>query len=692
MKMSLALLLVARAGANKANPLGEVLSLMADLSAKVTKEKEAEAKAYKEYFEWCDDVSKNKQNEITTATAQKGKLEATIDELTANIQAADTKIGELAADISTSEADLASATAIRQKEAADFANGEKELVDVIDTLARAVTILEREMQKNPAALAQMSNNGLQGIVQSLSAVVDAAAFSASDKQRLTALVQSQQGTADDDSELEFGAPAAATYKTHSSNIFDVLEDLKEKAEAELGSLRQAETSAAHNYGMLKQSLEDQLTNDNKDKDATTSNKAAAEENKAIAQGDLEVTTADLKAGKEALEVASSTCMQVAADHQTTVAARESELKVIAQAIQILKETTSGAEGQTYSLIQVNSAIQSHADLARSEVVTLVKKLAREHHSAALAQLASRIAAVVRYGSASGDDPFAKVKGLITDMISKLEQTAASEETEKAYCDDEMAKTELKKGELEATSAKLTTKIDQAAARSAQLKSEVKELQAELATMASEQASATQWRHDEHATYVQAKADLELGLEGTRKALSVLRNYYATGAALLQQPAVPEMHSAATGAGDSIIGILEVVESDFADNLAKTETEEATSEEAYDKDTQEFKVTKTKKDQDVKYKTQEYTGLDKSISELSSDRETTDTELSAVNEYYSKLKDRCIAKPETYESRKARREAEITGLKEALRILESETAFTQKGRRGHHMRGALTAGH
>jgi len=57
-------------GASAANPLGEVISLMNELAAKVTKDKEAEAKAYKEYFEWCDDVSKNKKNEITTATAR----------------------------------------------------------------------------------------------------------------------------------------------------------------------------------------------------------------------------------------------------------------------------------------------------------------------------------------------------------------------------------------------------------------------------------------------------------------------------------------------------------------------------------------------------------------------------------------------------------------------------------------------
>merc|ERR1719271_1387479 len=95
-------------------------------------------------------------------------------------------------------------------------------------------------------------------------------------------------------------------------------------------------------------------------------------------------------------------------------------------------------------------------------------------------------------------------------------------------------------------------------------------------------------------------------------------------------------------------------------------------------TQDNKVTKTMKDQDVKYKTQEYTTLDKEIGEWSGDLEGVKTELSAVLEYYEKLKDRCIAKPETYEERKKRREAEIAGLKEALKILENETAFVQRG--------------
>merc|ERR1719191_1245417 len=156
-------------------------------------------------------------------------------------------------------------------------------------------------------------------------------------------------------------------------------------------------------------------------------------------------------------------------------------------------------------------------------------------------------------------------------------------------------------------------------------------------------------------------------------------------AVMQQPAMPEKHSKAGGAGGSIVNILEVVESDFAKNLATEETQEADAAAEYEKTSQENKITKTLKEQDVKYMTQEFKGLDKDIAELSSDRETSSTELSAVMDYSGKLNERCIAKPETYEERKKRREAEIAGLKEALSILNGE-ALVQRRKRsfaGHH---------
>merc|ERR1719149_615136 len=325
-----------------------------------------------------------------------------------------------------------------------------------------------------------------------------------------------------------------------------------------------------------------------------------------------------------------------------------------------------------------------------EVVGLIKKLAKEQHSAALAQLASRIGAVIRYGSQAGEDPFAKVKGLIADMIAKLASEAKNEASEKAYCDEELAKTAAKKGELDNDLSKLTSKIDVALSKSAGLKEDVKALQAELAKLSKEQSEMDSIRAEEKGAYDTAKADLELGISGVQKALGVLRDYCQGSAAFvqnpaqldafMQQPAAPLAHSASSGAGGSIIDILEVVEADFSKNLAAEETQEADAVATYEKTTQENKLSNTMKSQDAKYKTKEHKALDKSISDLSGDKETTGTELSAVMDYYGKLKGRCIAKPETYEDRKARREAEVAGLKEALEILENETAFMQKGKR------------
>merc|ERR1719262_373031 len=139
-------------------------------------------------------------------------------------------------------------------------------------------------------------------------------------------------------------------------------------------------------------------------------------------------------------------MQVAADHEVTIKSRAEELKVIAEAKKILAETSAGAVEQTYSLLQVgvSSRMRTRADLANTEVVTLVKQLAKKHHSAALAELASKISAVLQYGTANGEDPFAKVKGLIRELIDRLPAEAQAEATEKAYCDEQMAKTEAKK--------------------------------------------------------------------------------------------------------------------------------------------------------------------------------------------------------------------------------------------------------
>jgi len=294
----------------------------------------------------------------------------------------------------------------------------------------------------------------------ISTVIDAAALTSSDKAKLMALVQS---SSDDD---DAGAPAPDSYKNHSGGIVDILNDMKEKAEKELSELQKVEADAKHSFNMLKQSLEGQIAANTKDMEEQKSAKAAAEEQKATDEADLAVTTKDLANSKDELAKATQGCLTTASDHEATIASRNEELGVIADAKKILQETTAGAVEQSYSFVQ--TAMMTRVELKRGEITAIIKGLARSHHSAALAQLASRINVVMQYGGSSSDI-FAKVKGLINDMIAKLEKEAEADAAEKAYCDEEMAKTEAKKSELEDEIEKLTTKIDQAASKSVGLK-------------------------------------------------------------------------------------------------------------------------------------------------------------------------------------------------------------------------------
>ena len=70
-----------------------------------------------------------------------------------------------------------------------------------------------------------------------------------------------------------------------------------------------------------------------------------------------------------------------------------------------------ADRQTYSLFRESSsvALQTSTDLKSLEVVTMVRRLAAQEHTAADVQLASCITAIMKFGAGADDDPFVRVK-------------------------------------------------------------------------------------------------------------------------------------------------------------------------------------------------------------------------------------------------------------------------------------------
>merc|ERR1719436_179238 len=656
--VTLGLLSVACAG--EVTPIGKVLQLLSDLQSKIIGEGENAHKVFSEFAEWCEDRSKDLHFAIDTGKSEVASLKATIAEEVALTGALNAKVEKLSGEIATDEADLKAATEIRAIENAAFVAEDAELSEVVGTLKRAIAILKREMAKTGTQILLQLRNA-NSVVQALSVIVQASMLSSADGQRLTALVQSSQGSQDGDEDV--GEPDAAVYKGHSADIIYTLEDLLAKADDQLSTARKTETANLHNFQLLKQSLEDEIKFGNADMAEAKKGLAESAEKQAVANGDLTVTSKDLAADIATLADLHQNCLTKAQDYEAATKSRDEELKALAEAKKAIAENTGGADSITYGLNQVSffQSARSQQLSSGTDVARFVRDLAQKQKSSALAMLASRIASAMRSSTGTGDDPFAKVKGLIADMIAKLEAEAEADATHKAYCDKELAETNVKKADKEAEIEKLSTKIDQMSARSAQLKQEVAATQAEMDKL----------RKEENAVYVTEKADMEQGLEGVKMALKILRDYYAKD---------DKAHEEAAGAGESIIGLLEVVESDFSKQLAEIMATEASAVRTYEQETKDNEIEKTAKTQDVKYKTKEFSDLDKAVAEASADRSGVQTELNAVNEYLASLLKQCTAVPETYAERKQRRAAEIAGLKQALSILDGETALLQQNAR------------
>merc|ERR1719361_1301191 len=275
-------------------------------------------------------------------------------------------------------------------------------MDIVDTLGRAIAIIAREMKKSNS-VSMMQLKSASSITQALSVLVQASMISTSDASKLTALVQSAHESEDADADVN--APDPAIYKSHSGDLLATLQGLFDKAEGQLAELRKTETTNVHNFQLLRQSIEDELTYGNKELVEAKEGLAAAGEKKATAEADLAATAKDLAADTKTLGDLHADCLAKATDFEDETKSRGGELKALHEAKKAIKEMTAGAESLSYGLNQVSllqrskrSKLSSRADLANFEAVQIVRDLARKHGSPALAQLAARMSTAMSASS------------------------------------------------------------------------------------------------------------------------------------------------------------------------------------------------------------------------------------------------------------------------------------------------------
>jgi len=670
------LMMLAPALAEKASgsAVQKVIELLDEMKAKITSDLEAESAAMEEYLSFCDGETKEKIFAIKTADASIQDLSAIIEESKATIAAKDDEVATLGTVISDKTKELDAATKVREAENADFVAAEKELMTSIDECSRAAVALEKglsllQMRGGHRGKARKAlKKQLAAVENAMKTILAAAWVDASSARRLKSLLQQSSNAADaDDLSLSLHQPQAkqVAYESKSGGIIEAVKEMQAKAEGELSELRKGEMASAHEFKMLEQSLTGEISHNQDKASSATKAKAAAEETLATSEGDLVATKKTKAADEEYSANLKTECETAASEWASRQASAKAEMGAIDKASEIL------SSGVT-ALVQTGAHKKSLDDdsddeeddpqsALRQKLITKIQRLGRKFHSFGLMQLAS----------VASSDPFVKIRGLIEDMIEKLLKEAQEEATQKAFCDKEMGASKKTESEKIATTEKLQTRIDGNEAKIAELTDAIKTLEAEVADIDKAQSEATAIRTKEKTDNLAAIKDFRDSAEAVVAAMGVLKSFYEGGAFIQtksQKSTRPEFGGAKTDTGSSIISVLEVAESDFTTLLAETETEEDAAADAYAKQTEENKIAKATKMADAKAKESEVKSLTVELGHAKEDFESTSSELDAVQAYIEKLKPQCEEKAMSYEEKKAAREAEIAGLKEALEIL------------------------
>jgi len=361
--------------------------------------------------------------------------------------------------------------------------------------------------------------------------------------------------------------------------------------------------------------------------------------------------------------------------------RAEEIDAIAQAIEILTNAVHPLAKKHLPQLAQTSFVQIDNISLQKRVAQFLAAKGHQINSRVLVQLAAR----------AQDDPFKKVKKMIQDLITRLLEEANQEAEHKGWCDTELATNEQTRKQKADEIDSLSAKIDQLQADIDKLAQDIADLNAAIAEIDAAVAQATETRTQEHATNMETIKDAKDAQAAVSQAMTILKEFYANAAdATALNQYVPtaaddapetwdQAYKGMQGSSGGVLGMLEVIESDFARLEAETTADEEQAAAEYKEFMRVSALDKLSKSKDVEHKTYVKEQKEAAHATAVTDRENTQKELDAALAYYEKLKPSCVDAGVSYEDRVARRKEEIESLQEALRILEGEdfeVAFLQ----------------
>jgi len=662
----IALTLLAAANAAQITPVESVINLLEKLEKQTMEEGKAEAAGYDKFACFCKEQADEKLYAITKADQKIELLTAESKALQGDI----TNLNKEIADLNTEISDLTGTCEAEQK-ARDAAFNAYAITR--DDLSGAISGCDE-------AIALLKGGQAPGLIQ---------------KKIETALKK--------------GGEDPAGFKFHSGEIIELMMDTLKKFKVNKNDLDAEEAEKKHTFDMAQGARFNQIKALTASLEEATKEAGAKENRKFEADEECDKTKEDRTADNTFMDDLTSQCEAKAVAWDARSKTRSNELTAIDGAIATLKGEVSGnyaANKKLVGLVSEHSQVsktgkkghwvwveddqasvnflqkkQVHSHNKKQivhKMMAYIKEQAKKLNSDQLSALAIRMK----------EDHFVKVRGMIKDLIAKLEADASAEADQKAWCDAEMEKSTSKRdeniGEMEGDLASKSS----AEAKIAKLEEEIATLMSEVAELTKALNEATQLRGEEKAENTKTIADATAGLAGTTKAMKILKDFYDN--ALIQTKAEykpPKGDASGMTVGDlapdsfegdfsgnqdaatGIIGQLDVIKSDFEANIEATKTAEQDADDEFTSYKSDTETDISTKEGDIKSKEGEVASTKGDLAEYKDDLATHSTLKAEALAELAKLQPACVDTGSDYAEKVARREQEIESLKNAYVIFD-----------------------
>jgi hypothetical protein len=670
------------------HPIEKVISMLQGLSAKAESEGKEEALAYEKYEYFV----KNSVKELNAAIKQEN---TDIEELTDLINSKEKakevltgQIADLTQELQDLDSEMKTASSNRGDEA-DIYDEKKEALELtIDGCQQCLTILEGSKDNTDTGLLQKK---VAALVPLLSSKASAKELSLLQE----VAVRPTQKAAGDRTAHEKG------YAFKSGSVVELLKGLESKFQDELLETEKAETNSLNAFALANAARQDLIDAASASKTARTKELGQTEEDLAEAKGTKEDTEEDLAADTATLEATDKAANLKASEWAERSKTRSNELEAIKVAIGILAKV-SGVRTEAPSnpvppaspiaLMQLRAEPSSD----KMKAVELLRKTAKVAHSKALEQLATQVAAHLT-------GPFDKVNNEIEKMIFHLMDEQKKEDEHKLWCDQELEKSNTSLVDKEDKYEELSTKIQNGVSKSAELVQAIADAQTMVADITAHVEESTEIRKVGKEENRLAIKDSEDAQTAVSNAIAVLETHYKDSGAIAKEswefiqtkgpvelPDEPSTwDSGYTEVADpkaqpgGIVSVLEKVNEDFAEMEAQTRSQEQSDQDAYDEEMKELDIEKARRSKEAEMKTQEQKRTDTKVEEQKKAKKGVSKEIDAVKQYLKDLEPACVSGDSSYSDRKAARDTEIQGLKDAQGILKAAfgkqpgTGFLQK---------------